>query len=135
MRKILTRALNAVGFSDVVEAADGSEALLAFQRESFALVMTDWNMPNKSGLELTSDIRATGSSVPIFMVTTEGEEGRVLEAIKAGITDYLVKPFSNDVLRDKLNKYAALNLRAPWGNENTYAGEYGFCGGRPSGRS
>ena len=106
MRKIITRALNAIGLTDVVEAADGCEGLLAFQQQSFKLVMTDWNMPNKSGLELTSDIRATGSKVPIVMVTTEGEKGRVLEAIKAGITDYVVKPFSADLLRDKLGKYA-----------------------------
>jgi two-component system chemotaxis response regulator CheY len=106
MRKIIIRALNAVGFTDIVEAADGSEGLNAFQKQPFGLVMTDWNMPNKSGIELTADIRATGSGVPIFMVTTEGEKGRVLEAIKAGITDYLVKPFSADALRDKLGKYA-----------------------------
>lgn len=108
MRKIIIRALNAVGFSDVVEAGDGQEGFAAFQREPFALVLTDWNMPNRSGIELTGDIRATGSKVPIFMVTTEGEKGRVIEAIKAGITDYLVKPFSNDLLREKLAKYSAI---------------------------
>lgn len=106
MRKIIIRALNAVGFADVVEAGDGCEGLAAFQRDHYQLVMTDWNMPNKSGVELTADIRATGSKVPIFMVTTEGEKGRVLEAIKAGVTDFLVKPFSADALKEKLNKYA-----------------------------
>lgn len=105
MRKIISRALNTVGFTDIVEAADGAEGLAAFKQQPFDLVMTDWNMPNKSGLELTSDIRATGSAVPIFMVTTEGEKSRVLEAICAGITDYLVKPFSADVLREKLAKF------------------------------
>lgn len=82
------------------------EALAAFGQQAFRLVMTDWNMPNKSGVELTRDIRATGSKVPIFMVTTESEKGRVLEAIQAGITDYLVKPFATDALREKLDKYA-----------------------------
>lgn len=105
MRKIIARALNAVGFSEVVEAADGNEGFQAFQREPFKLVLTDWNMPNKSGIELTSEIRATGSKVPIFMVTTEGEKDRVLTAIQAGISDYLVKPFSAEVLREKLAKY------------------------------
>lgn len=108
MRKIITRALNAVGFTDVIEAADGAEGLRVFQQHPVSLVLTDWNMPNKSGIELTGDIRASGSKVPIIMVTTEGEKARVVEAIKAGITDYLVKPFANDVLRDKLNKYTAL---------------------------
>ena len=61
MRKIIIRALNAVGFTDIVEAADGSLGLAAFQQQPFQLVMTDWNMPNKSGIELTRDIRAMGS--------------------------------------------------------------------------
>ncbi len=108
MRKIIIRALNAAGYTDVVEAADGAEGLAAFQADTFQLVMTDWNMPNKNGLELTREIRALGSSTPIFMVTTEGEKSRVLEAITAGITDYLVKPFSADVLREKLDKYAVV---------------------------
>jgi two-component system chemotaxis response regulator CheY len=106
MRKIIIRALNAVGYTDIVEAADGVEALAAFRTHGFQLVLTDWNMPNKSGLELTRDIRAMGSSVPIFMVTTEGEKSRVLEAISAGVTNYLVKPFTADVLREKLSAYA-----------------------------
>lgn len=108
MRKIITRGLNVAGLTDVVEAGDGCEALAAFQQHAFDLVVTDWNMPNKSGLDLTREIRALGSSVPVFMVTTEGERGRVLEAITAGITDYLVKPFSADALRDKLDKYATV---------------------------
>jgi two-component system chemotaxis response regulator CheY len=108
MRKIIIRSLNAVGITDVVEAADGNQGLSAFQQDCFTLVMTDWNMPNKSGIELTRDIRATGSSVPIFMVTTEGEKSRVLDAIRAGITDYLIKPFSADVLREKLDKFVTV---------------------------
>lgn len=108
MRKIIIRSLNAAGYTDIVEAADGSDGLTAFQQNAFDLVMTDWNMPNKSGIELTREIRATGSSTPIIMVTTEGEKSRVIEAIKAGITDYLVKPFTPEVLREKLDKYAAV---------------------------
>lgn len=108
MRKIIIRSLNAIGVTDIVEAADGNQGLAAFQQNCFTLVMTDWNMPNKSGLELTSDIRATGSTVPIVMVTTEGEKSRVLEAIRAGISDYLIKPFSADVLQEKLNKFAVV---------------------------
>lgn len=108
MRKIITRALNAVGYNDVVEAGDGVEGLAAFQAGMIDLVMTDWNMPNKNGLELTRDIRAINADVPIFMVTTEAEKGRVLEAIQAGVTDYLVKPFSAESLREKLDKFAAV---------------------------
>jgi two-component system chemotaxis response regulator CheY len=108
MRKIIARALTSVGFTEIVEAADGNEGLTAFQQQAFDLVMTDWNMPVKSGIELTRDIRTLGSSVPIFMVTTEGEKGRVLEAIRAGITDYMTKPFTADALREKLDKYAVV---------------------------
>jgi len=108
MRKIIIRALNAVGFTDVIEAGDGNEGFAAFCEHAPQLILTDWNMPHKSGLDLIRDIRATGSSTPIFMVTTEGEKGRVLEAITAGVTDYLMKPFTADTLREKLDKYAAV---------------------------
>ena len=106
MRKIISRVLSAVGFTNIVEAVDGVDGFAAFQKQHFDLVMTDWNMPNKSGIDLTKDIRATGATVPIFMVTTEGEKTRVVEAIKAGITDYLVKPFTADALQDKLNRFS-----------------------------
>jgi two-component system chemotaxis response regulator CheY len=106
MRKIVIRALNSAGFNDTVEAADGVEAMTMFQKTPVGLVLTDWNMPNKSGLELTRDIRGTGSKVPIFMITTEAEKTRVVEAIQAGITDYLTKPFTQDALQAKLAKYA-----------------------------
>jgi two-component system, chemotaxis family, chemotaxis protein CheY len=105
MRKIVIRALNSAGFSDTVEAGDGAEALTVFQNSQIGLVLTDWNMPNKSGLDLTRDIRALGSKVPIFMITTEAEKSRVMEAIQAGITDYLTKPFTQESLQAKLEKY------------------------------
>jgi two-component system chemotaxis response regulator CheY len=106
MRKIVIRALNHVGITDTVEAGDGAEGLAAFQSNSVRLVMTDWNMPNKTGLDLARDIRALGSKVPIIMITTESEKGRVVEAIQAGVTDYLMKPFTQEVLQEKLQKYS-----------------------------
>lgn len=105
MRKVIVRSLNAVGFTDIVEAADGAEAFRMLQETTVSLVLTDWNMPNKSGIELTRDIRATGSTVPIFMITTEGERSRVVEAIQAGVNDYLLKPFTPEQVREKLDKY------------------------------
>lgn len=107
MRKIIIRSLNAVGVTDTVEAGDGAAALEALQQTPVDLVLTDWNMPIKSGIELVKDIRALGSKVPIFMITTESEKSRVVEAIQAGINDYLVKPFTPDVLREKLQKHFA----------------------------
>ncbi len=105
MRKIIIRSLNAVGIKDIVEAADGDEACTLFETEQFDLVLTDWNMPGKTGLEVVQTIRATGSKVPIVLITTEGEKGRVLQAIQAGVSDYLVKPFEADSLREKLEKH------------------------------
>lgn len=108
MRKIIMRSLNAVGVTDITEAADGAEAVTKFSQGQFDLVLTDWNMPNMSGIDVIRQIRSTGSKVPIFMVTTEAEKKSVVEAIQVGVTDYLTKPFENDTLRTKLQKYVAV---------------------------
>lgn len=108
MRKIIIRALNACGVTDIVEAGDGAEAIAKFGETSVDLVMTDWNMPNKTGLDVVKEIRATGSTVPIFMITTEAEMSRVKEAIAAGVNDYLAKPFENDLLRQKIDKFVCV---------------------------
>ncbi len=105
MRKIILRSLQAVGIPQAVEAGDGAEGLEKFQQQHFDLVLTDWNMPIKSGLDLVRGIRALGSQVPIIMVTTEAEKGRVIEAIQAGVSDYLVKPFTAETLREKLGLF------------------------------
>ena len=108
MRKIIIRSLNAVGVTDVVEAGDGKEGWAAFQADAFDIVLTDWNMPEMTGLDFLKQIRGSGSTVPVIMITTEGERGKVIEAIQAGVTDYLCKPFEADELRDKLDKYVAV---------------------------
>ena len=108
MRSIILRALNALGISDVIQAADGVEAMERFAQDTFELVMTDWNMPNKNGLEVIQDIRATGSKVPIIMITTESEKRQVLAAIQAGVSDYLTKPFDTDMLLKKIEKFACV---------------------------
>jgi len=105
MRKIILRSLQAVGVTESVEAADGAEAVTLFKKGEFDLVLTDWNMPGKTGLEVVQEIRSQDASVPIIMVTTEAEKGRVLQAIQAGVSDYLVKPFTADTLREKLEKH------------------------------
>lgn len=108
MRKIIIRSLNAVGVTDTAEAPDGAEAFKLFQSEAFDMVLTDWNMPVRTGLELTQDIRGTGSQVPVIMITTEAQKAQVIAAIQAGVTDYLTKPFEADDLRAKLDKYVAV---------------------------
>lgn len=105
MRKIILRTLAAIGLVNAVEAGDGEEAAALFGQEPFDLVLTDWNMPNKTGLELAREIRKSDAHVPIIMVTTEAEKSRVLEAIQAGVSDYLVKPFTAETLREKLQKH------------------------------
>jgi two-component system chemotaxis response regulator CheY len=108
MRKIIIRSLNAVGISSVVEAPDGSQAVSLFKPGEFHLVLTDWNMPGKSGLEVIKEIRARDAQVPIIMITTEAERSRVIQAIQAGVTDYLVKPFTAETLREKLDKHVTV---------------------------
>ncbi len=105
MRKIIIRSLQAVGVSEVTEASDGNEAVTLFKPGEFNLVLTDWNMPGKTGLEVVKDIRSKDAGVPIIMVTTEAEKGRVMQAIQAGVSDYLVKPFTAETLREKLVKH------------------------------
>lgn len=105
MRKVILRSLQAVGVSNATEAADGKEAIDLFKPGEFDLVLTGWNMLGKSGLEVLQEIRKQDSAVPIIMVTTEAEKSRVLEAVQAGVSDYLVKPFTADALREKLEKH------------------------------
>ncbi|HTU26513.1 MAG TPA: response regulator [Pirellulales bacterium] len=106
MRKVLIRSLVACGLTEgeVVEAGDGGEALRLFAEQTIDLVLTEWNMPGKSGLELIHEIRAGGAKVPIIMITTEAEKSRVIEVIRAGVTDYVIKPFTAEMLREKIEK-------------------------------
>jgi len=105
MRKIILRSLQAVGVTEVTEAGDGVDAVAQFKPGEFDMVLTDWNMPGKTGLEVVQEIRAQDKDVPVIMVTTEAEKGRVMQAIQAGVSDYLVKPFTADTLREKLEKH------------------------------
>ena len=105
MRKIIARALHSLWIDEVVEAGDGVEALQKFGDGSgFDLVLTDWNMPNMNGLELVQAIRGAGHKLPIMMITTETEKSQVIKAIQAGVNDYLVKPFDQDMLTAKLER-------------------------------
>lgn len=104
MRRIVSNSLRDAGYSDFVEAEDGQHALDILSEVPIDLVLTDWNMPNMNGLELTNAIRghATLSEVPILMVTTRGVKDDVIAAMQAGANNYIIKPFTPDVLRDKI---------------------------------
>lgn len=104
MRQIQRRTLEKLGFHDVVEAEDGHAALQAMADSPPDVVLTNWNMPKMSGIELVRAIRQTNKSIPVMMVTTEASKSRVVEAIQAGINDYLIKPFTPDALSAKIRK-------------------------------
>lgn len=104
MRKIVRNILKQIGFEDIVEAEDGTAALQILKTEKIGLVVTDWNMPNMTGLELLQHIRKNPATaqVPVLMVTAEGLKENVLEAVKAGVNNYVVKPFTAEVLQEKI---------------------------------
>jgi two-component system chemotaxis response regulator CheY len=105
MRRIMVNSLDRIGFSDCVVAADGNEALERFD-ESFACVITDWNMPNLGGIEFVRALRALpgGATVPVIMVTTRSVREDIIDAAKAGVNQYIVKPFTPQVLKEKLDQ-------------------------------
>lgn len=103
MRRIIANNLINSGFEDIVQAGNGVEALSMMN--GVELVLTDWNMPVMDGLTLVKEIRAnpTYGDVPIVMITTEGARDEVLEALRNGVNDYIVKPFTKPVLLEKVN--------------------------------
>lgn len=104
MRKVLTKELLKLHFSEsnITEASDGREAILAVMNKKFDLIIMDWNMPNILGIEAVRAIRGAGIDTPILMVTTEAERENVVSAIQAGANNYLVKPFTSDGFRTKV---------------------------------
>lgn len=107
MRRVVTGALRRAGLENVHEAIDGVEAVDAVKRTSYAIVMMDCNMPNMDGLEAIRTIRESGATMPIIMVTTENDKRRVLEAIRAGATGFITKPFSSDTIVSKIKRTLA----------------------------
>ncbi len=114
MRKILKTLLAQLGYKNVDEAEDGKQALdiLKQNPNKYGLVITDWNMPNMTGIELVQAIRSDEKlkHLPILMVTAEAKKENVLMAIKAGVNNYIVKPFTAETLKEKIEKiFSSLN--------------------------
>ena len=107
IRNIQKNVLKQLGHTDVVEAEDGVQALAKFNEETPDLMLVDWNMPNMDGITLVRKIREINQTVPLIMCTTEAEKTRVLEAIKAGVNNYVVKPFTVESLGEKINQTMA----------------------------
>lgn len=106
MRRIVRNLLGDLGFSNITEADDGSTALTALKQHSFDLVVTDWNMPGVTGLELLKSIRADPAlaKIPVLMVTAEAKREQIIEAAQCGVSGYIIKPFTAATLSDKLTK-------------------------------
>ncbi|MDP7421483.1 MAG: response regulator [bacterium] len=104
VRYSMDKALKKAGITDVTQAANGEEAVRKFLAGKFDLVMMDYHMPKMGGVEAVKEIRATGSKVPIIMVTTEIEKTHILKALQAGASNYIVKPFTDQMVIDKIKE-------------------------------
>jgi len=106
MRRIIKNILKQLGYTNVDEADDGSSALTKLRSGKFDFVITDWNMPNVNGLDLAKAIRADEQlkALPVLMVTAEAMKENVLEAMKSGVSNYVVKPFTAEVMKEKIEK-------------------------------
>lgn len=106
MRRIIRNILKQLGFENVTESENGQEALDVLKKEKFDFVITDWNMPVMTGLDLLKAIKADAAlrDIPVMMVTAEAQQQNIVEAIKTGASNYIVKPFTAEALEEKINK-------------------------------
>jgi len=106
MRRIVKNILRQIGFTNIQEADDGSTALEVLKTNTIDLIVSDWNMPKMTGLELLKAVRADDQlkQIPFLMVTAEAQKQNVIEAVKAGVSNYVVKPFTAEQISEKLEK-------------------------------
>lgn len=106
MRKLVTKVCKELGFSDLTEAPDGIKAWELITAGSFGLIISDWNMPNCTGLDLLKRVRSDSryKGIPFLMVTAEAEKHQIVEAVQAGVSSYIVKPFTGDTLKQRLEE-------------------------------
>lgn len=112
MRKIIKNTLKLLGYDDVLEAENGIKAWdILINNSDIKIIITDWNMPEMNGLELVKKIRSLAiyDDIPIIMVTTEGGETEIITALKAGVDNYVTKPFTPQILKEKI-KYVLDDL-------------------------
>jgi len=105
MRRIIVNALNKIGYTDIGEASGGLEALEMLGKESYDLILTDWNMPEMNGEQFVTELKKNDSlrDIPIIMITTRGMKEDVVTAVKLGVKGYIIKPFTPDVLKEKID--------------------------------
>jgi two-component system chemotaxis response regulator CheY len=106
MRRILRNILKQIGFTNISEADDGKTALKELKKKKFDLILCDWNMPEMSGIDLLKEIKSDDElkSIPFVMVTAEAQKDNIVEAVKAGVSNYIVKPFTAETVSEKLKK-------------------------------
>ena len=106
MRRIIRNILKQLGYENVEEAENGADAYEKLDVEKFDFIITDWNMPVMDGLGLLKKIRSDPAikDMPVLMVTAEAEKDKVVTAIQAGVNNYIVKPFTAEVLKEKMDK-------------------------------
>jgi two-component system, chemotaxis family, chemotaxis protein CheY len=104
MRRIIINTLNKLGHQDIVEASNGREGLDRLASGAVDVIITDWNMPEMSGIEFVRTVRSQEklSKIPVLMVTTNAAKNDIVDALRAGVTSYMVKPFSPDVMKEKI---------------------------------
>ena len=106
MRRIVKGVLKQLGYNDIIEAEDGEQALKELKKEKIGLIVSDWNMPNMTGLDLLKAVRSddTLKDTPFLMVTAEGQKENVVQSVQAGASNYIVKPFTPETFSAKLEK-------------------------------
>lgn len=106
MRRIIKNILKQLGFTNVVDADDGSTAWEILNKDKIDFVISDWNMPTMTGIELLKKIRSSEefADLPFMMVTAEGQQENIIEAVQAGVSNYIVKPFTPETIEQKIKK-------------------------------
>lgn len=108
MRKIIKNILRQIGLEDMDEAIDGRDAVKKMKEKNFDIVLLDWNMPGMTGLDVLKIIKSDQNlkNIPVIMVTAESSKEKIIEAVNFGVTDYIVKPFTAEVLKKKIEEVA-----------------------------
>ena len=106
MRRIVRNILNQLGLNNVVEADDGTTAWDILNRDKIDFIVSDWNMPKMTGIELLRKVRSSEqfADVPFLMVTAEAQQENIIEAVQAKVSNYIVKPFTADTMKQKIDK-------------------------------
>ena len=114
MRHVILQTLHAIGLKNTTEAGDGLQALAELKKSKYDLLITDWNMPNMDGITLIRMMRGNEElkNIVVMMVTAEADKAHIVQAMKVGLSDYIVKPFTPDILQAKIEKYFSRKLES-----------------------